>query len=446
MTKEEILAFVDQGDIELVRFVYIDNDGVIRSYASTTEMLEQDLQSGHNFAVAMPFFSVMDDLVPGTRFGCTGEICGVPDPDSFRILPHVPKTAMMICDFRKKADHSDCGLCPRSFLKTYLDSLDYQVNVALENEFYLVVRDESGNYAPFDQTVCFSTTGMNRQQALVADIIRFLKAQGMTVEKYYPEYGRGQVEIVYRYDNALKTADNQVFFRETVKGVAQNHGVIASFMPKPFADSAGSGAHMHISLCHDGKNLFFDASREYGLSQTAKFFIGGLLQHMKALCAFTASTVNSYKRLLPHNWASAYTCWGMDNREASVRVCPGAKGSEEASFNLEIKPVDGACNPHLAILAALAAGMDGVKNRIDPGQPVMADPHDLDEATRRKMNITRLPRTLGEAITSLEADTFYKSLLGDVFFEEYIMLKRFAWNTYIEHVSDWESALYMEAY
>lgn len=446
MNTEEILTFVKEEGIELIRFVYIDNDGVIRSYAATADMLEKDLKTGHNFAVAMPFFSVMDDLVPGTRFGCTGEISGVPDPDSFRILPHAPRTAMVICDFRKKADHTDCGLCARSLLKSFLDGLDHDVNVALENEFYLAVRDENGGYAPFDQTVCFSTTGMNQQQPIVADIIRCLKQQGLTVEKYYPEYGKGQVEIVYRYDNALKTADNQVFFRETVKGVAQAHGVVASFMPKPFAGSAGSGAHMHVSLSRNGENLFYDPADEYGLSQTAKFFIGGLLKHMKALCAFTASTVNSYKRLVPHNWASAYVCWGMDNREASVRVCPGAKGSEAESFNIEIKPVDGACNPHLAVLAALAAGMDGIQNRIDPGKPVLSDPYELSDDQRREMNISRLPATLGEAIQALEADTFYQSVLGEVFFQEYILLKRFAWTRYIEHVSDWESALYMEAF
>lgn len=446
MTKEDILNYVKKEGIALIRFVYIDNDGVIRSYAATADMLAGDLNTGHNYAIAMPFFSVLDDLVPGTRFGCTGEVCGVPDPESFRVLPHVPDSAMVICDFRRKKDHGACGLCARSLLKSYLGGLNYDANVAMENEFYLIVRDENGRYAPFDRSRCFSTTGMNQQHAMVAEMVRCLKAQGLTVEKYYPEYGQGQVEIVYRYDTALRTGDNQVFFRETVKGVAQKHGVIASFMPKPFAGSAGSGAHLHISLSRDGRNLFYDAGDEHGLTRTARFFIGGLLKHMQALCAFTAATVNSYKRLLPHNWASAFVCWGMDNREAAVRVCPGAKGSEAEALNIEIKPVDGACNPHLAILAALAAGMDGVENCIDPGPPLMRDPYDLTAEERRRLNITRLPTTLGEAVAALEADAFFRSVLGDVFFEEYILLKRFAWNRYIEHVSEWESDLYMEAF
>ncbi|MBW2369851.1 MAG: glutamine synthetase [Deltaproteobacteria bacterium] len=446
MTKTEIIKEVKEQGVEIIRFVYIDNEGLIRSYATTDDMLAGDLDKGHNFAIAMPFFSVLDEMVPDTRFGCTGEVSGVPDPVTFRLLPHVPKTAMLICDFRKKEDHSECGLCARSLLKNYLSGLDYDVNVAMENEFYLVVRDENGNYAPFDQSYCFSTTGMNRQHDVVIEMIRNLKAQGMVVEKYYPEYGQGQVEIVYKYDQALKTADNQVFFRETVKGVAQKHGIIASFMPKPFADSAGSGAHLHFSLYRDGKNLFYDPADKYGLSRTGKYFIGGLLRHLRAMCAFTASTVNSYKRLLPHHWASAYVCWGLDNREAAVRVCPGPKGSEADSFNLEIKPVDGACNPYLAVLAALAAGMDGIHHHIDPGRPVVADPHDLSANEQREMGITRLPKTLSEAVDALKADDMYKAVLGDVFFDEYILLKRFAWNRYVTHVSDWETDLYMEAF
>lgn len=446
MDKAEILRQVQQKNIEIIRLVYIDNDGVIRSYATTPEALAGDLETGVNLAVVMPFFSVMDELVPGSRFGCTGELSGLPDPDSFRPLPHLPGTAMLICDFRQKADHSDCGLCPRTMLKKFLGGLDYQVNAAFENEFYLMVQEDDGSFSPFDQSLCFATSGMNQQHAVVTDIIGCLKAQGMTIEKYYPEYGQGQAEIVCKYDDALRAADNLVYFRETVKGVAGNHGIAATFMPKPFPDSAGSGAHLHFSLEREGQNLFYDPSAEFGLSRLARHFIGGLLRHMEALCCFTASTVNSYKRLLPHHWASAYVCWGVDNREAAVRVCPGAKGGEAASFHLEIKPVDGACNPHLAMLTALAAGMDGIRHCMDPGSPVLNDPFDLSEAERQARGITRLPATLGQAIEALKADEFYKTLLGEVFFEEYILLKGFAWQRYIGHVSDWETDLYMKAF
>ena len=443
---ENIMKAVEENGVELIRFLYIDSDGVIRGYTTSAEQLEGDLKTGHNFAEAMPFFSVLDDLVPGSRFGCTGEISAVPDPDTFRVLPYVSNSAQMICDFVKKADHSNCGLCARTLLKEYLSGIEYEVRAAFENEFYLIVRDENGQWAPFDRSVCFATSGMNAQHEIVLDIVRALKAQGLTVEKYYPEYGPGQVEIVYKYSDALRTADNQVMFRETVKGTAQNHGVTASFMPKPFKDFAGSGAHFHISLFNEGKNLFYDASGPLNLSRTALHFLGGLRKHLRAVCAFTASTVNSYKRLIPHNWASAYNCYGPDNREAALRVVAGAKGAAEASFNIELKAVDGACNPYLAALAVLAAGMDGIENGIDPGEPVTTDPYDMSEEERESRGVRRLPKTLGEAVDALEADKLFERVLGKTFYEEYILLKRFAWDQYIRHVSDWEIDNYADKF
>jgi glutamine synthetase len=292
MTKQEILSHVSEHDIELIRFVYIDNDGVIRGYATTADELESDLETGHPFAVAMPFFSVLDNLTPETRFGCVGEISGLPDLNTFRLLPYVSNSAMMICDFVGKADHGPTGLCARSLLKECLEGLEFEVKAAFENEFYLLKKDESGQLVPFDNSLCFATTGLNQQHEVVLDIIQALKAQGLNVEKYYPEYGKGQVEIVYKYNDALKSADNQVFFRETCRGVAYNHGLIASFMPKPFQHLAGSGAHLHLSLWQNGKNMFYDPSAENGISELGRHFTGGILKHVKALCAFTASTVN----------------------------------------------------------------------------------------------------------------------------------------------------------
>jgi len=445
-TKSDVLKAVKDQNIEMIRFAYVDNDGVIRSYVTTPHELPGDIDSGHPFATAMPFFSVLDDLPTGTRFGCTGELSGVPDPNSFRVLPWVSGSAMMICDFVNKSDHSPSGLCARSMLRSYLTDLEYEVATAFENEFYLLVRGQNGAWVPFDNSLCFATTGMNQQHAVIREMIRALEAQGITVEKYYPEYGRGQIELVYKYADALTTADNQVYFRETARGISANHGILASFMPKPFQHLAGSGAHLHFSLWQDGRNMLYDPSSDNGLSDTARFFIGGILKHLKALCAFTASTVNSYKRIVPHSWASAYVCYGADNREAAVRVVTGTKGNEEKSFNIELKPVDAACNPYLAALTALAAGMDGIRNKIDPGRPVDSDPDDLPAEERRSRSIDRLPETLAQALEALEKDLFFRDLLGEVFFDEYLKLKRFAWTKYVSHVSGWETENYVEVF
>jgi glutamine synthetase len=445
-SKQDILTEVKEKDIKLIRFVYIDNDGVIRSYATTPSELEGDLEGGHPYSVAMPFFSVLDDLVPDTRFGCVGELAAVPDLDTFRVLSHAPGQAMLICDFRNKADHTPSALCARSLLKGFLNGLDFEVKAAFENEFYLLRRDEDGTYRPFDDSLCFSTSGMNEHKDVIMDMVRALQAQGLVVEKYYPEYGRGQVELVYRHNEALRAADDQIIFREAIRGVAQNHGLVVSFMPKPFQDLAGNGAHLHLSLWKDGRNLLFDPDDENKLSETAKHFIGGLLSHLPALCAFTASTVNSYKRLVPHSWASAYVCYGRDNREAAIRLVTPMKGKGEKTFNIEFKPNDPACNPYLALLGVLAAGLDGIRNKVDPGRPMDGDPHDLGEEERMRRGIRRLPQTLGEAAAELEADEFFKNVLGDVFLDEYIKLKRFAWTRYIQHVSGWEIDTYAEAF
>jgi glutamine synthetase len=446
MTKEDILRMVKENNIELIRFLYTDNDGVIRGYVATAEALEGDLDTGHQFAVAMPFFSALDTLVPDSQFGCAGELSGVPDFDTFRILPYVPDTAMLICDFKHKADHTPSELCARSTLKRLLDSVDYEIACSFENEFYLLERDETGNIIPFHPSLCFATSGMNTAHPIMVDIIRALKNQNVMVEKYYPEYGGAQYEVVYRYSDALRAADNQVIFRETVRGVAQNHGLTATFMPKPFADAAGSGAHVHISLWKDGKNLFYDEKGAYGLSERARHFIGGILQHLKAICAFTAPIVTSYKRLLPHHWASAFGCYGPDNREAAIRIVTGLKGKEASIFHLEFKPIDGTCNPYLALTAILAAGFEGIKNHVDPGKAVAFDPADLREDEREKMGIFRLPESLGEAIEALKADSFFKSVMGAVLYDEYIKLKRFDWLAYIDHVSQWEIDRYVDAF
>jgi len=440
------LRLVKESNVELTRFLYVDNDGVIRGHATTTGELEGDLESGHNYSAAMPFFSALDELGPETQFGCVGEFSAVPDLDTFKILPYVPNAASLICDFVTKDTHQPTGICARSILKEFLSRTGFNFKVSFENEFYLLKRDDHGCLVPYDQSLCFSTNGMNESHQIILDTIRALQEQGIGVEKHHPEYGPGQHEIVCKYDDALKACDNQVIFRETARGVARNHGVVASFMPKPFQNLAGSGAHIHLSLWKDGQNLFYDRAGQFYLSDTARCFIGGILNHIRALCAFTASTVTSYKRLVPHNWASAYGCYGPDNREAAVRVVAGSKGKAERFTNLEFKPIDGACNPYLALAAVLAAGMDGLQRKTDPGAAVLVDPESLGAAERKARGICRLPETLGEAIEALKEDQLFEELLGEVMFSEYIKLKRFDWLAYNRQVSQWEIDRYSEIF
>ena len=437
MNKEEILNIVDKENIKLVRFLYVDGDGLIRGYVANVNSLPSDLDSGHAYTTAMPFFSALDATIPNSRFGPIGEFRAVPDLETFRLVPYVPNTASIICDF-KTIEHEPSGICPRAALKDFLNNCKYDFKASFENELYFVLEDENGNLKPFDDSLCFTTRGMNTTSAIISEIIDNLAVQGIEVEKYYPEYGTGQQEIVTRYDEALRATDNQILFRETVRGVAEKHGVIASFMPKPFQHLAGSGGHIHISAWENGINLFYDKDDPLNLTSLARNFIGGILKHLPAICAFTAATVTSYKRLLPHNWASCTNTWGLDNREAAARVCSGQFGRESETTNIEMKAADSANNPYLAILAVLAAGVDGIENNYDPGEPLNIDPLNLSFEDQKRLNIKRLPQNLGEAINALKEDTLYQDLLGEVLFDEYIKLKEFNWQVYSTQVTPWE--------
>ena len=444
-TINEILAKAKEADVKLVRFLYTDNDGIIRARASGIGSLKGDVVSGLGGSIAVPFFGVPDTMSPYTRFGAIGELRTVPDLNTFKVIPYARNAAIMMCDMLNY-EHEDSGQCARTALKRLLKGSGFDINASFENEFYLVNENPDGSISPFDQTRIFTSTGMQNAHDIVLDIIEALEAQSITVEKYYKEYGPGQQEIVCRYANALQACDNQVMFKETARNVAQKHGVVATFMPKPFNGAASSGVHVHVSLWKDGQNAFYDPSKPNCFSELGTFFVGGILKHVKALCLMTAPTINSYKRLVPGAWAAAYACYGFDNKEAGVRICSSQKGREAETLNIEFKAPDGTCNPYLALLGIIAAGLDGIKNKIDPGEPLQVEPATLSEEERKARGIVPYPATLKEAIDAFETSTLYKDVLGDLFFEEFIGMKKFSWEQFNTTVSDWEIQKYLKAF
>ena len=267
---------------------------------------------------------------------------------------------------------------------------------------------------------------MDLAAPVMMEIVEALLAQGVEPEQYYAELGPGQQELPVRYADALRAADNQITVRETGRGVALKHGLLASFAPKPFPDEAGNGSHIHASLWRraDGRNHFHDARDRYGLSEAAYAFIGGVLAHLPALVALTAPSVNSYRRLQPRFWSSAYTAWGPDNREAAVRVASKRRGLEMASTNIELKPSDPSNNPYLALGGLLVAGLDGIARKLDPGEPALVDPDALGDEERRRRGIARLPSTLGDALDALERDEVLRAALGETLAREYLIVKR----------------------
>jgi glutamine synthetase len=424
-------------DLSLVWFLYADHGGVIRGKAASAAALPARMVTGIGHTVAMMAMSMLDPLQPVEGMGPAGEVRIMPDPATYVPLPYAPGAGAMLADLVTPEGRPWAG-CARTYLKEAIASLaeeGYAATVAFEPEFTLGRRepDPAGGpdrLVPIDDSLCYSVTGFQAAHDYVIDLLRALRAQGLQAEHYYPELGHGQQELSIRHAPALRAADNHVLYRETVRGVALRRGLWASLAPKPIPGQAGNGAHLHISLRDLGEDgqpgrspVFYDPGDRYRLSQTGYHFIGGLLAHLPALTALTCGTVNSYRRLAPQMWSSAHTVYGMDNREAAVRICSPMRDDPGGSVNLELKPSDSSANPYLALGAVIHAGLDGIRRKLDPGDPVNVDPVTLSEAERLARGAHRLPDSLSAALAALRADEVLMTSLGDLRGRAYLAVK-----------------------
>ena len=430
MNIDDIITMATDADVQLVRFLYCDSSGVIRGKATHVDHLAARMNHGIGLTVAMQSFTSAEGIAPGAGFGPVGEVRLIPDPETFTVLPYSPGNARMISDMYT-LDREPWANCPRHFLKRMIDRAaghDLRIKAAFESEFSLAVETEDG-FEPFDRSLCFSTIGMDYADEYIHDVVDALGAQGISVEQYYAELGAGQQELSVTYADALRAADNQLTLRDTARGVAMKQGLVASFAPKPFADQAGNGCHIHFSAWNqDGDtNLFFDAEDRYKLSRIGYRFVAGVLHHLPGLVALTAPSVNSYRRLQPHFWSSAFTCFGPDNREAPVRIASAFWSDEMRSVNLELKPSDSSHNPYIALGGLIAAGLDGIEKEMEVPEPVLVDPGDLDESERNRLGIDRLPSTLKKAVDALQGDEVLTRAMGDVLSREYLLIKSADW-------------------
>ena len=388
----KVAARAQADEISLIRFLYADHGGIIRGKAASAEVLPARMVTGIGHTVAMMAMSMLDHLQPVEGMGPVGEVRIMPDPATFVTLPYAPGAAAMVADL-VQPDGEPWDACARTYLRQAIADLaahGYAATAAFEPEFTLGRREASPDggpdrLVPVDDSLCYSATGFHQAHDYAVELQRALQAQGMQVENYYPELGHGQQEMSVRHAGALRAADNHVLYRETVRGIAFRRGMWASLAPKPIADQAGNGCHLHLSLREmgpdgqPGEPVFYDAADRYRLSETGYHFIGGLLAHLPALTALTCGSVNSYRRLAPQMWSSAYTVYGMDNREAAVRICSPMRDDPAGSVNLELKPSDSSANPYLALGACIYAGLDGIRRKLDPGEAVNVNPATLTD-------------------------------------------------------------------
>jgi glutamine synthetase len=443
----EVIRTTDEAGLRLIRFLWCGNDGTVRAKASSRNGLEGRLVSGIGLTVGMQAMNGLDQLQPVEGMGPVGEVRLVPDLNTFRMLPYAPHVGAVLTD-HVALDGEPAAVCQRSFLKRMearLAERGLVLRATFENEFSLATR-EDGQYIPVDSGLCFSTIATTAAQDYVDELAAALEAQGIALEQYYAELGHGQQEISTGHAPALQAADEQLLVRETIRGVAARHGLVASLAPKPWPDNAGNGAHVHFSLWAGERNRFHDGSAPDLLSADARSFIAGVLEHLPGLCGLAAPSFNSYHRLVPQYWAGAFVCWGHDNREAPVRIASVFRGSEEASTNAELKACDASCNPYLALGGLIAAGLDGLERGLEPPEPVEVDPATIGEDERQSLGIVRLPASQEEALDALAANQLLMGALGPVLAESYLAVRRSEWAAYSEGDETFEQQGHFEKY
>lgn len=373
-----------------------------------------------------------------------------PDISTYSALswrPEESASCRLICDIYTPDGKPFAG-DPRGILKRSLNKIKemgYTYNIGPEPEFFIVDTDEDGYPIPHDTAGYFDVEPIDKGADFRRELTINLQELGFEVEASHHEVGPGQNEIAFKFDDALKTADAVITFKQAIKAIVANMADFdgldyrVTFMPKPFFGEPGSGMHCHQSLFKDGKNIFADDESESGLSQEAMWFIGGLLKHSAAITAVTNPIVNSYKRLVPGYEAPVYITYGLQNRSALIRV-PSARGK---ATRIEYRSPDPTCNPYLAFAVMLEAGMDGIKNKIDPGEPTEINIYDLSEEERDEQGIELLPSSLWEAYHTFEKNEVMKEALGEHIFNAFLDSKYEEWDEYRVQVFGYEQKKYL---
>ncbi|MBA2723133.1 MAG: type III glutamate--ammonia ligase [Methylibium sp.] len=440
MTPSAAQQFLDQHQIKYVLAQFVDIHGTAKTKSVPASHYTDILTNGAGFA-------------GGAIWGMAispndADYMAIGDASTLTAVPWQPGYARIVCDGHFNGEPHACD--SRVVLKQQLEQLDsrgWTFNTGLEPEFSLLRKTAQGKLEPCDPSdtlakPCYDYKGMSRSRVFLERMTESLRAVGIDVFQIDHEDANGQFEINYTYTDCLTSCDHYVFLKMAASEIACELGLICSFMPKPFSNRPGNGMHMHMSMCEGSTNLFEDKSDRRGLklSKLGYQFTAGMLKHAPALAALCCPTVNSYKRLVVGRsltgatWAPAYISYGKGNRSSMVRG-PGGR--------IELRLPDAACNPYLATAAVIAAGMDGVNQDMDPGEPNNDNLYEYSPQQLREHGIGILPQNLEAALDALEGDALIMKALGPVA-DEFLRLKRMEWIEYMRHVSDWEVASYLE--
>jgi len=444
MSRKEILAHMNSHGVRFLRLQFTDITGINKNVEVPASQFEKALDGEILFdGSSIEGFTRIEE----------SDMVLVPDYSTYRVEPFASlgsrgkdhgRIARLICDVHNPDGSPFIG-CPRLTLKRQCEAaaeLGFECMAGPEAEFFLFVKkDGEPTTETHDGAGYFDLAPVDLGEECRREIVLVLEAMGFEIEASHHEVAPGQHEIDFRYGDMLSTADNLATFRYVVRRVAREMGLHATFMPKPIFGRNGSGMHVHQSLYKDGKNAFFDESAEFeGVSSTMQAYIAGLLTHARAFCAITNPLVNSYKRLVPGYEAPTHLAWSMRNRSPLIRV-PARRGE---GTRCEVRMPDPACNPYLAFAAMLAAGLDGVREGMEPPPPISGNVYRMSARERGRLKIKSLPADLGEAVDRLERDPVMKEALGDHIFTHYVTAKKQEWHEYIAHVHPWEVDRYLK--
>ena len=423
---------------------FVDLHGVSKAKAVPLPHLAQMLQGSELFTGA-----ALDGVPQDVS---DDEVAAVPDPASLTVLPWQNEVAWFASDLHLHGQPFEA--CSRNILRRVREqaaAMGYRFNLGIETEFFVLRRDAHGRPVPYSDRdtldkPAYDVRGLLDNLPWLDELVSAMNQLGWGVYSFDHEDGPGQFETDFDYADVLTMADRLTFFKLMAKEIAHRHGLIATFMPKPFGDRTGSGAHYNMSLAdlQSGDNLFVAPDQAPGaVSQLAKQFIAGVLRHAPAICAVIAPTVNSYKRLVAQGsmsgftWAPVFICYGNNNRTNMLRIpSPGGR--------VECRAADISCNPYLGGAMILAAGLEGIREQLDPGDPNLVNAYTLTPEQRAERGLKLLPRTLGEAVDAFAADPLSKKVFGDAMFEAFVTYKREEWESYHCAVSDWELTRYLE--
>jgi glutamine synthetase len=437
----EVVESVQKENVKEIALQFTDIFGTLHSLWVPSELFSKIVEDGIH----------MDGSSVGMVDISKSDLKLMPDIDTFTILPQnlfPQKVARVVCDICEPDSNKPFELSPRFVLKNVVNEARKVLGASLsyyassEIEYFLFKKGEDGNIHFIDEGGYLATPPADLGSDLRIEIVENLKNMGVLVEKHHHEVPPGKSELNLAYSTALKTADTIYLVKFVVKMAAARRGLIASFMPKPFHGQYGCGLHTHVSLIDDAKtqNVFYDPKGKHRLSETALNFIAGILTHVKALAALTNPTVNSYKRLVPGWEAPVYSSWARYNRSVLVRVPPG----RGLTTRLEYRPTDGSCNLYVAYAGILSAGLDGIRRKIVPPEPVEEDIYKMSEGERLKRGIETLPGNLGDALKEFSEDQYMQQFLGRQFCKKFIELKTNEWTDFNATVHEWERKKYLD--